>query len=49
MEVFMFAGHDTTTATSVFALQFITENKEVLAKVLKEQDSIYGDSGIEFS
>ncbi|CAG5109702.1 Oidioi.mRNA.OKI2018_I69.chr2.g4206.t2.cds [Oikopleura dioica] len=44
MEVFMFAGHDTTTATSVFALQFITENKEVLAKVLKEQDSIYGDS-----
>jgi cytochrome P450 len=45
MEVFMFAGHDTTTATSVFGLQFITENKEVLEKVLKEQDEIYGDSG----
>jgi len=45
MEVFMFAGHDTTTATSVFGLQFITENEEVLAKVLKEQDEIYGDSG----
>jgi cytochrome P450 len=40
----MFAGHDTTTATSVFGLQFITENKEVLEKVLKEQDEIYGDS-----
>jgi len=44
MEVFMFAGHDTTTSTLSFALNFITEDKRVLAKCREEMDQIFGNS-----
>jgi len=44
MEVFMFAGHDTTTAAGSFGINFITEDRRVLAKCLSELDEVFGDS-----
>ena len=40
----MFAGHDTTTAAVVFALNFITENDRILSKCRSELNSIFGNS-----
>ena len=44
MEVFMFAGHDTTTATLAFALNFITENKNIFKKCRTELNAVFGAS-----
>lgn len=44
MEVFMFAGHDTTTAAGAFALNFITEDKRVLSKCRQELIEVFGES-----
>ena len=43
-EVFMFAGHDTTTSTLSFALGYITENEEIKKKCLQEINEVLGDN-----
>ena len=43
-EVFMFAGHDTTTTTLCYTLGFITENPTIRKKCLTEINTIMGDS-----
>lgn len=43
-EVFMFAGHDTTTSTLSFALGYITENKEIKKKCLEEINQVLLDN-----
>ena len=45
MEVFMFAGHDTTTAAGSFTLNFIAENPRVLKNCRKELQEVFGESG----
>ena len=45
MEVFMFAGHDTTTAAGSFTLNFIAENPRVLKNCRKELQEVFGASG----
>ena len=44
VEVFMFAGHDTTTSTLAFALNFITEHQDVLHKCQIELSDVFGAS-----
>ena len=41
-EVFMFAGHDTTTSALCFTLGFITENKTITKKCLDEIEMVLG-------
>ena len=43
-EVFMFAGHDTTTSTLSFALGYITENEEIKKKCLQEINQVLSDN-----
>ena len=43
-EVFMFAGHDTTTSTLSFALGYITENEEIKKKCLQEINQVLCDN-----
>ena len=38
----MFAGHDTTTATASFGLNFIIENPEILRKCREECNTVFG-------
>ena len=44
IETFMFAGHDTTTSTISFALNFISENEIILKKCKNELSDIFEDS-----
>ena len=41
-EVFMFAGHDTTTTTLCYTLGFITENDHIYRKCVDETNRVYG-------
>ena len=43
VDTFMFAGHDTTAVSIVFALLHLGLNKEAQNKVHEELDSIFGD------
>ena len=43
-EVFMFAGHDTTTSTLAYALGFITENQNIKQKCQNEIRQVLGNS-----
>lgn len=43
-EVFMFAGHDTTTSTLSFALGYITENEQIKKKCLQEINQVLCDN-----
>ena len=43
--MFMFAGHDTTTAAGSFTLNFIAENPRVLKNCRKELQEVFGESG----
>lgn len=42
IKIFLFAGHDTSSSTICYSLYHLSRNKEVLATVRKEIDTIFG-------
>ena len=42
IKLFIFAGHDTTSAAAVFTFYLVFQHPEVLAKIRREHDEILG-------
>jgi len=42
MKTFIFAGHDTTSSTIVYAFYYLSKDPEALAKIRKEHDDVFG-------
>lgn len=42
MKTFVFAGHDTTSSTICYAYYYLSKNLEMLAKIRKEHDDMFG-------
>lgn len=42
MKTFVFAGHDTTSSTIVYTFYYLSKNPEMLAKIRKEHDEVFG-------
>ncbi|KAL4934895.1 hypothetical protein BDV06DRAFT_208071 [Aspergillus oleicola] len=42
IRLFLFAGHDSTAATIIYALYLMSKHKEILSRVRAEHDAIFG-------
>ncbi|KAK5133266.1 hypothetical protein LTR08_008000 [Meristemomyces frigidus] len=42
MKTFTFAGHDTTSSTLSYAYYYLSKNPDMLAKIRKEHDEVFG-------
>ncbi|KAK0849759.1 hypothetical protein LTS02_013452 [Friedmanniomyces endolithicus] len=42
MKTFLFAGHDTTSSTICYAYYYLAKNPEMLARIRKEHDDVFG-------
>lgn len=42
IKLFIFAGHDTTSAGAIFTYHLLTQHPKILAKVRAEHDSVFG-------
>jgi cytochrome P450 len=47
IKMFIFAGHDTTSATICYAYHLLSRNPETLAKIRAEHDSVFGKNAEE--
>ncbi|KAK4629585.1 Cytochrome P450 monooxygenase [Fulvia fulva] len=42
MKTFVFAGHDTTSSTICYALYYLSQNPDMLARIRQEHDDVFG-------